>query len=65
MRKVFKAVVGMLLGVTVGGCSSDYRPRYVERVPVAGPGAPNTRPYELEPVKPLPERSAHPAPDAR
>jgi hypothetical protein len=47
VRNSSKAIVGILLGVTVG-CSSDYAPRYVERVPVAGPGARNTRPYETE-----------------
>ena len=64
MRNLSKAIVGTLLGAAVG-CSSDYGPRYVERVPVAGPDAPNTRPYELEPVKPMPERSGQPGPDAR
>lgn len=58
------AIVGIFLAAT-GGCSSDYGPRYVERVPVAGPGTPNTRPYELEPVKPMPERSVNPRPDGR
>jgi hypothetical protein len=58
VRNLSKAIVGTLLGAaTAGGCSSDYGPRYVERVPVAGPGAPNTRPYEYDRVKPLPEPS--------
>jgi hypothetical protein len=48
VRNLSKAVVGILLGSVAGGCSSDYGPRYVQRVPVAGPGAPNTRPYEPE-----------------
>jgi hypothetical protein len=51
-----KAIVGIVLGGAVAGCSNDYGPRYVERVPVAAPGAPEYR-MEYERPRPMPEQS--------
>src|SRR5688500_18822730 len=51
-----KAIVGIVLAGGVAGCANDSGPRYVERVPVAAPGAPETR-FEYERPRPLPERS--------
>jgi hypothetical protein len=56
VRNLSKAIVGILLGATAG-CTSNYGPQYVPRVPVAAPGTADTRPSEYERVKPLPERS--------
>jgi hypothetical protein len=64
---LFRAVVGVVLGCAAVGCSNDDRPRYVERVLVASPNAPETR-VEDERPKPMPgpwgrvEREAAPAP---
>jgi hypothetical protein len=56
VRHVTKMIAGNLLGAAaLAGCSNDYGPRYVERVPVAAPGTPQPR-HEYDRPRPLPDQ---------
>ncbi len=61
MKSFLRTSIGMLwagCAVTAGGCSNDdWRPHYVERVPVAAPDSPASR-FEYERPKPMPEPAA-------
>ena len=56
MKNLLRTSIGMVLGAcAVAGCSNDdWRPHYVERVPVAAPDAAASK-FEYERPKPMPE----------